>query len=144
MRGIALATKRAKRYGIDGGTWREQAGARASEHGFGAGELLTVTKAPPRPARELNLGAVSERLSGPSGLTERHSTFARRHALAELAGAFEQGVPIEQLEQATDAYLAGAGVVELTGKDEPRYTTTELLAHETELIESASQRRTER
>jgi hypothetical protein len=65
-------------------------------------------------------------------LTERHSPFARRHALAELAGAFEQGIAVERLEQATDAYLARADVVELIGKDEPRYTTTDLLSHETE------------
>jgi conjugative relaxase-like TrwC/TraI family protein len=144
MQQIALATRRAKQYGIDGGTWREQARARASEHGFGASELLTFTRGRSVPTPDVDLAAVSDRLSGPSGLTERHNTFCRRHALAELAGAFGQGVQIERLEQATDSYLARGDVVELSGKDEPRYTTTDLLAHETELIESALRRRTER
>jgi hypothetical protein len=63
-----------------------------SEHGLGASELLSVTKRGPQPSQDPDLAVVSDRLSGPTGLTERHNTFARRHALAELAGAFEQGV----------------------------------------------------
>jgi conjugative relaxase-like TrwC/TraI family protein len=144
MQGIALATRRAKQYVFDGGSWREQARARASEHGFGARELLAVTKRRPQPRQDPDASAVSGRLSGPSGLTERHNTFARRHALAELGGTFEQGVAIEQLERVTDAYLTSAGVVEVCGKDERRYTTADLLAHEAELIGSAVRRRTER
>jgi conjugative relaxase-like TrwC/TraI family protein len=39
MEGIALATRRAKAYGVDGSGWRERARARAAEHGFGQAEL---------------------------------------------------------------------------------------------------------
>jgi conjugative relaxase-like TrwC/TraI family protein len=42
MQGIALATRKAKQYGVDGGTWRDEARARAGEHGFGHGELARL------------------------------------------------------------------------------------------------------
>jgi len=42
--------------------------------------------------------AADEGLSGPRGLTENHNTFARRHALAEIAGEFAQGASVTQLE----------------------------------------------
>jgi conjugative relaxase-like TrwC/TraI family protein len=35
MQGMVLATRRAKHYGVDGAAWREQAQARAAEHGVG-------------------------------------------------------------------------------------------------------------
>ena len=47
MYGIALATRRAKQYGVNGSTWREHARARAAEHGFGAAELASLQKRKP-------------------------------------------------------------------------------------------------
>ena len=54
MQGIALATRRAKDYGVDGASWRDQARARAAEHGFGQAELDALTsrgRPHPCPAR---------------------------------------------------------------------------------------------
>ena len=40
-------------------------------------------------------------LVGPRGLTEKHNSFARCHAPAEIAGAFTQGAPLTGVEQVT-------------------------------------------
>jgi conjugative relaxase-like TrwC/TraI family protein len=144
MEGIALATRKAKTYGVDGGTWREQAQARAAEHGLGEAELASLRRRAPTDAGPPDLVALAERLSGPDGLTGRHNTFARRHALAEIAAAFPQGATISQLEDATSSYLHGVTVARLPSRDcEPRYTTHELLACEREIIESARRRGSE-
>ena len=143
MQGIALATRKAKSYGIDGGTWREEAKARAAEHGLGERQLASLRARSASVTTGQEPGVV-ERLSGPLGLTELHNTFARRHALAEIAGTFRQGVPLERVEQATSKYLADPSVRELaeTGGEE-RYSTEGLLACERQIVEGASRRASE-
>jgi hypothetical protein len=62
------------------------------------------------------------------------NTFARRHALAEIAGAFPQGAALNEVDDATTRYLMQESVVPLNsiaGK-EARYRTHELLARERE------------
>ena len=144
MQGIALATRRAKDYGVKGSTWREQAQARAAEHGFGRAELDRLRSRPSgrdRPAFE----QLFSQLSGPTGLTEMHNTFERRHALAEIAGGFRQGVTAPQLENTTSGYLHDSTVrpLALDRDDAARYTTRDLLAREREIVEGAERRRVE-
>jgi conjugative relaxase-like TrwC/TraI family protein len=140
MQGIALATRKAKSYGIDGGTWHEEARARAAEHGLEKRQLASLRKRRASRADEQAPG-VADRLSGPLGLTETHNTFARRHALAEIAGTFDQGASLEQVEDATSAYLTDANVRELAGNDaEKRYTTEGLLACERQIVDGAARR----
>jgi conjugative relaxase-like TrwC/TraI family protein len=79
MQGIALATRRTKLYGINGGTWREQARARAAERGLVARQLARLQTRTPAAGEDLEPGLV-ERLSGPLGLTEMHNTFAPARA----------------------------------------------------------------
>jgi hypothetical protein len=143
MQGIALQTRRAKKYGIDGAGWREQACARAAEHGFGRAELAGLEARPPSDARA-DLDALFVRLSGEQGLTERHNTFARRHALAEIAGALPDGMAAAELESVTTRYLADPQVVPLGGDGDPRYTTVGLLACEQQIVDSAQRRAGER
>ncbi len=144
MQGIALQTRKAKRYGISGGSWREQARARAAEHGLGSAELdalkLRADVVDSEPAGD----RVAEDLSGPVGLTEMHNTFARRHTLAQIAGEFAQGASVERLDEATRRYLGHETVRELapTG-EERRYTTVGLLACERQILEGAKRRRSE-
>lgn len=142
LQGIALATRRAKEYDVDGSTWREQAQARAAEHGFGQAELAALRGRAPDPVREPELGPLIDRLSGPQGLTEMHNTFARRHALAEIAGAFGQGITASGLEATTTRYLDCPNVRALgAGRDdEGRYTTVGLLACEREIVDGAERR----
>jgi conjugative relaxase-like TrwC/TraI family protein len=74
MEGIALATRKAKSYGVDGGTWREQAQARAAEHGLGGSELASLRDRAPANPGPPDLLTLAERLLGPGGLTGRHSS----------------------------------------------------------------------
>jgi hypothetical protein len=144
MQGIALATRKAKSYGVDGGTWREQSRARAAEHGLAEAELASLRARAPANAGPPDLVALTGRLSGPDGLTGRHNTFARRHALAEIAGAFPQGATISELEGATSSYLHDVTVVRLSAPEcERRYTTRELLACEHEIVDGAERRDSE-
>ena len=144
LQGIALATRRAKDYGVDRTRWREEARARAAEHGLGERELQGLTSVLARaaalsPAEVAGLAAA--RLSAPDGLTSKYNTFARRHVIAELAGEFTQGASVRELEAASDAYLGDQGVVCLGGDEaERRYTTAELLACEQAILESARRR----
>ncbi|HEX4107028.1 MAG TPA: AAA family ATPase [Solirubrobacteraceae bacterium] len=144
MQGIALATRHAKTYdAIDGERWRDEARARAAEHGFGPAELRTLIARAAEPRSRPHLGAAVARLSGPDGLTATHNTFARRHALAEIAGEFTDGLPLVELEQATDAYLADPSIHALPTAEpaEARFTTQGLLACERSILDSAERRR---
>ena len=71
-------------------------------------------------------------MSGPEGLTGNHNTFARRHALAELAGEFPDGIGLRDLELVADKYLADASVEQLApdNQGQARYSTVGLLACE--------------
>jgi conjugative relaxase-like TrwC/TraI family protein len=148
LQGIALATRKAKEYGVDGARWRAEARARAAEHGLGDRELERLIGSQPRVAGESEADVVrsaSERLSGPDGLTENHNTFARRHALAEIAGGFAQGAGVKQLGRATSGYLGHRSVVPLGRLEgEHRFTTRDLLACEQAIVEGAERRATER
>ena len=127
--------------GVDGARWREDARARAAEHGFGPREYRAL-KTWPRAAVGPSFEAVVAWLSGPDGLTGTHNTFARRHALAEIAGEFTDGVRLSDLERATDKYLEHPSVRSLPPSDagEPRFTTEELLSCERAILDGAVRR----
>lgn len=145
MQGIALATRRARSYGVDGATWREEAQARAAEHGLGGAELAALRASRIADADPVGLPAVWTHLSGDQGLTRMHNTFVRRHAMAEIAGTFAQGASVDELEAATDGYLLDESVMPLSviAGEEQRHTTQGLLACEREIIDGAHRRRTE-
>jgi conjugative relaxase-like TrwC/TraI family protein len=148
LQGIALATRKAKECGVDGARWRREARARAAEHGLGQREVEGLIASAPRLLSVAEAEVVrraGERLSGPGGLTENHNTFARRHALAELAGEFAQGADVTQLERATSSYLDHRSVVTL-GRvaGERRFTTRDLMACEETIVTGAVRRASER
>ncbi len=89
-----------------------------------------------------SLAALVTRLSGADGLAGTHNTFARRHAVAEIAGEFVDGVSAAGLERATDRYLSDTSVKELgrTDAGEQRFTTTQLLACERSILEGTARR----
>jgi hypothetical protein len=144
LQGIALATRKAKEYGVDGPRWQQEARARAAEHGLGSSELRRLTAGRrldvDRSEADVALSA-ADRLSGPEGLTGQHNTFARRHALAELAGEFQQGAGIREIERTTSTYVGHASVVALgDAEGEPRFTTGDLLACEAAIVEGTKRR----
>jgi AAA domain len=122
--------------------WREDARARSAEHGFGPDELWTLFNRPEPDRTRPSLRAAVRRLPGPDGLTGNHNTFARRHALAEIAGEFTVGIALDSLERATEQYLADPSVCELrsTDSDERRFTTKDLLACERSILNDAARR----
>jgi hypothetical protein len=141
---IALATRKAKEYGIDGARWQEEARARAAEHGLGDREVrrLQSGKGAVAVSQANVVRAASARLSGPEGLTDQHNTFARRHALAELAGEFQQGASMAELERSAAEYLEDGTVIGLGRLDhEDRFTTTDLLAREQAIVDGAERRK---
>jgi len=142
MQTIAFATRRAKPAAVDGGVWSQDARARAAEHGFGSEQLRALISRPARAAVKPRRDVVFGRLSGPEGLTGTHNTFRRRHALAELAGEFADGIRIPNLERATDSYLADESVQPLAREDDGQavFTTRGLLRCEQTIIASATRR----
>jgi conjugative relaxase-like TrwC/TraI family protein len=148
LQGIALATRKAKQYGVDGARWRQEAAARAAEHGLGEREVDRLVTARPRAADHAEADVIrsaTTRLSGPAGLTARHNTFARRHALAEIAGEFPQGASMTRLARCTSSYLEHKSVVPLGRVDhEHRFTTRDLLACEQAIVVGAERRADER
>jgi conjugative relaxase-like TrwC/TraI family protein len=148
LQGIALATRKAKEYRVNGARWQQEARARAAEHGLGRWELAGLIAMGPRSVDVSEADVVrsaAARLSGEEGLTAQHNTFARRHALAEISGEFTQGVGVRQLERATSGYLDHGSVVFL-GRvgDERRFTTRDLLACERAIIDGVESRASER
>ena len=148
LQGIALATRKAKEYVVDGARWQHEARARAAEHGLGnreLGQLQSPEAAAAGPTEADVAKQAAERLSGPAGLTAQHNTFARRQALAEVAGELSQGASVEQVERLTSTYLANASVVGLGELDmEQRFTTRDLLACERAIVDGAARRASER
>jgi hypothetical protein len=148
LQGIALATRKVKEYGVDAARWQREARARAAEYGLGSRELSRLIASQPLGADVSEADVVrsaADRLSGPEGLTGQHNTFARRHALAELAGEFEQGAAIRQIERSTNSYLDHGSVAALGEVDgEHRFTTHDLLACESAITDVAKRRIGER
>jgi conjugative relaxase-like TrwC/TraI family protein len=148
LQGIALATRKAKEYGVEAARWQQEARARAAEHGLGSRQLEQLASLEPRAGGEdeaevVRLAAV--RLSGPDGLTGQHNTFARRHAVAELAGEFNQGATLTAIERSASGYLQHGTVIPLGLIDgEHRFSTSDLLACEEAIIDGARRRRDER
>jgi conjugative relaxase-like TrwC/TraI family protein len=147
--GIALATRKAKEYGVDGIRWQEEARARAAEHGLGPPEMSELVTGQARQASHATAAdvadAVAERLSGAEGLTGQHNTFAARHAMAEIAGAFDQGTSMGEIRAAVDLYLQHGSVVPLGSADhEARFTTRGLLTCEGAIVGTAERRLTEK
>ena len=140
----ALATRERKEYGIDTHTWREEVQARASELGFGRGEIDELLElgrerlAHGLPehdvADELALG---DRLAGPHGLTERANSFDGRVVLRELAAAAGQGATVEEIRGQAERFMGRADVL---ATEFGEFTTTDLVDCERRLIASAVDR----
>ncbi len=120
--------------------------------------VIASLTGPGRVPAPLDLGATSAALLGPEGLTAYASTFDRRDVLRGLAERAAEGATVAELEGAADKVLARPGVVRLDtpiaagqrirradGRVVPtaagvRYTTADLLAVETQLLEQANAR----
>jgi conjugative relaxase-like TrwC/TraI family protein len=84
------------------------------------------------------------RLAGPGGLTQGASSFERRDVVAALAEEMPQGAPADLVESLADQVRGRPDVVVLASVGrggELRHTTTELLAVERSMLETAERLR---
>jgi hypothetical protein len=79
---------------------------------------------------------LAARLAGPTGLTERASTFSARELIVALAQAHDQGLPAPELEARAEAFLARHAVPlePARGHRPATYTTPEMLLAEARLV----------
>ena len=140
---IAHDTRGRKRYGIDTAPWRDVVRARAAEHGLGARELAALVLGPARAPEIPDPRRVSVELAGAGGLTERQNTFAKREAVMAWAAAHGQGAPADVVERDAAEFLGRDDVHRALGLTEPRFTTSDLLAHEHAIVRGAQARRGE-
>lgn len=138
----ALETRRAKQ-GVPVDRLRELWRSRAAEHGLNDDRVLTLFGRVATAARPPVAVDVEQ-------LTAEASTFRRPELLQALAAAQPAGARIVELEGLADATLLEPDVVRLAaghvqaGLSEPRFTTRDMLATESALIEGAVARRDSR
>ncbi|MGD9734748.1 MAG: MobF family relaxase [Solirubrobacterales bacterium] len=123
--------------------WR----ARAAEHGFGARELAALVGRTRGVdvERPVDVDAAVTRMLGPSGLTQRSSSFTRREVIQALADAHPSGASAGVLEDLADDILRTSCVPLLPSRVEPArghqealYSTPDMLQAEVRLLEAAT------
>lgn len=84
-------------------------------------------------------------MAGPDGLTRDRSSFGRRDVIQALSSAASEGATVESIRSAADAFLSGPNAVPLLGPQvrdgELRYSTPELLASESRVLDAAARLR---
>jgi TrwC relaxase/AAA domain/UvrD-like helicase C-terminal domain len=143
----ALATRKAKDYGVDPTSLAAEWHARADALGFDvaarAGLVTGERRPPPNPQQVV---AVSQAMVAASGLTARRSAFTRREVAQAWCRALPDGGPVGVVETLADRLLGHPDVVPLdpavpaiaaAARNARRYSTAELLAVEAELLSRA-------
>ena len=138
----AHATRAPKDHDVDASvavaSWR----LRAERLGLGREALRALAPCGRQPA-PLELDDLAEHLLGPEGLTRNRSTFSRQEVLRALAGAAPEGASVAQLELACAAILSDDRAVKLgPAGPEQKWSTAEMLATESALLNSALEART--
>jgi conjugative relaxase-like TrwC/TraI family protein len=148
----ALATRKAKDYGVHPESLAAEWHARADRLGFDARARAAVLgRTTPLPPSPEVLARAARQLLGPDGLTARLPVFDRRDALRGWCAQLPAGAPVAMVERLADQLLANNDVVPV---DRPaiaprpgaersfaRHTTTEMLAVEQAVIDAALRRR---
>jgi conjugative relaxase-like TrwC/TraI family protein len=148
----AMATRKPKAKLEPEETFYERVARGLAEHGIGPAELEVTMRGGRAQAAEqaaADPAALLDRLASPDGLTANASTFARRDVLDALAKRLAvtgtASDAMRTLERLADAFLASERAVLVTvdqGLDEPRWSTSELLALERRLVQTAQARAT--
>jgi conjugative relaxase-like TrwC/TraI family protein len=140
---VATLDTRRPKHEVDGTTLHGQWQQRASELGFDlAGGAAVVRR---RDCAPVDVSARDRAVAGvaaPSGVTRHVSTFARRDVIQHLCGKFDASADAAQVLASADDAVAATGVVALgaDAEGDRRYTTTELLAVERHLVDTATSR----
>ena len=137
----ALATRRAKDYGVTAETLREDWQRRAATLGLSERRLAAALgRTAGREPTEDDSEALFDRLAGPDGLTGQRSTFTRGEVIRTLCEAVPVGTGAEAIVEAADTFV-DARAVRLLEQDaktrEARYSTPEMLAVEQRVLTTA-------
>jgi conjugative relaxase-like TrwC/TraI family protein len=136
----ALATRRVKDRAVRPeqlvGEWRE----RAARHGLDL-RMIDRIRRRGRLVESPDWNEVFAALAGPTGLTRNRSTFGRRDVLQALSSAAADGAPVHELTLAANTFLNGPYAIRLLGATrdaEAQYSTPELLAIESRVLDAAA------
>jgi conjugative relaxase-like TrwC/TraI family protein len=134
----ALDTRRAKVYDVDANQLRADWADRALEAGFGVPDVAELLERGLRREPQVwSIGSLFDDLASPVGVTQHASTFERRDVIRAIAERLPDGGDVETIEDLADSFLLDARLVALDFGREPRWTTSELLAVERDLVDRA-------
>jgi len=133
------ATRRAKTSAGSSGDLRAAWVAQAAELGLdpvALGEPMTMWAQ----SRAFHLAdfEILDELAGPTGVTERRSTFDRRDVVKAICDRLPAGAPVDHVLDLADEFLASDVVVAIGNAEPPsRWTTLDLLDCERRLVDMA-------
>ncbi len=129
---VAAVQTRDRKEPVDLPRLQEEWRVRAAEHNFGRRELERLLGG--TPYRELDrrsLLAIAARLIGPTGLTEKRTTFSAPETVMAWAEAHSQGASVERVLRLADRFTAIESVVPVVSGASPgrpaRFSTSDLL-----------------
>ena len=127
----AVETREHKEH-ADLGRLREDWRARAAEHGLGQVEIARLTgRSRGRGPTTVELRAIGKKMLGPSGLTEKRTTFSEPELVMAWAQAHAQGAPADRIRQISRRFLEHPEVEIVVAEVAPgrpaRYSTHELI-----------------
>ncbi len=161
-----LETRKPKHYDVDAETLYDQWGSEAAALGFGPKQVAScLHRSTPMPLTADEVRTAFAELAGPSGLTERASTFRRSDVVEALTSRFVSSCTAIEIEAHADAFLTGETVAVVdqsafriasktsptaqgtaplqprsSGSTQTTYTTVELASLEEELLAWANNR----
>jgi conjugative relaxase-like TrwC/TraI family protein len=114
---------------------REEWRARAEEHGLGRNELASLTgRSRGKGPTTVELRGIAREMLGPTGLTERRTTFTEPELVMAWAEAHEQGAPTDRIRQVCSRFVEHPEVEVVSAETAPgrpaRYSTLELTSIE--------------
>ena len=119
--------------------WYEDLYERLFEHGLTGWQIETDLMLRPNvpTAEPINEAALSRKLFGPTGLTEKSNTFTIEKLIAEVAAAYDNQLAggHEVVYEIVDRMVASPEVVLIADEKGPKFTTRELLGHEEAIVE---------
>ncbi len=160
----ALATRKAKDYRVSGDQLLSEWRQRADRLGLDRQALdWLLHRAAYRVPNSDERRRIETDLAGPAGLTSQVSSFSRREVIQGFCERIFQGAAVEHIERLADSFLSSESVVPLSSRsialtdgirvrsgqlvlanrEEPRYSTTEMLETERAVIDRAIVRRLE-
>jgi hypothetical protein len=138
------ATRKAKEHEAPDtlyGRWRTEAAERGQDPDTLVWQVTGRVRQQDQDLSERTVAEVFDRLAGPDGLTATASTFACHGVIAAL-GAQLAGATRAELEELADRFLAERTVAVVADRalEERRWSTSELLAVEQQLVAAATDR----